>query len=220
MPIPPAPPRRLKHLDATRAASIAFQDYFEHEKVVGTDGQCWTGSPPPEYLPESLQIQYFTKERVDELCSELYASYEVPPVDTLIADYLKVFATLVYIGSPDAIDKFMEREEYRSDRMPFLLTEGFPESPRMFQVFCEAQWKFCVLPMRFDRKLEYDERRIMPFEVVKSLGGGSSGNTHLIKVRKEYDRIALETKSLPAELPAQSLPRTSMMASKSRIHER
>jgi len=133
------------------------------------------------------------------LLAELYRG-QPPPITAkdIVGQYQRVFCILVSIEEVNFLPNFMEFSDLSDNHLPF--TENsrqlFPYSThKLFEVFCEAQWKFC--PARLDKnsKQHFREREILPFISKTLIGKGSSADIFLVDVYPFYNSLPSSVRS-------------------------
>jgi hypothetical protein len=173
-------------LNQSLVATNAFKQYFELHKAFGVDGKTWDSGVYRSYLPQRAQDGYVTKSYVDALLRQLYPPYNCPQTRAVL-NHREILIVLLYIGRVHLIHLFIGQRGLQ--HLPLRHQEDFPCSREVFEEFNNAQWKFCIYPIRHEHDEKFEARQIMPFDIVKHLGDGHSGQAYLIQIHEGYDHI-------------------------------
>lgn len=175
----------------------AFREYFESQKEEGTDGTASGDDDVAHYLPENALRRYFSVDHIPIIYNQIYPHHEhvniIPMYEPLHvrSKYRKVLATLLYIGKAELLDAFLSDESLNDKHLPFYERSArFPGTEQDFDVFFEAQWKFCVLAMEYRHIADWHERQILPYKVQRrKLGEGNTGKACLIKIHPAHNKL-------------------------------
>ena len=165
------------------------------------------------FLPFRTLQQYFTEdgnERLINLVSSLCPSPNYHPeqiVEAIVRnEYMIAFATLLQIGEGHHINQITKYDKLNDASMPFTSThrpDGFPLSSQgdMYERFKRQQWMFLAAKIE-SRSKNIESERILPFMKQSPLGFGGSGQTYLIEVHPEYNRLKAIQGSVCHSYPA------------------
>lgn len=162
----------------------------------GTSGASAEDKKDAYYLPEDALQRWFTEENICHSYRQIYwyRDHSVQMYDPaqVRLRYRRVFATLLYIGRADLLDSLWTNEAFDDGHLPFYARDRFPGSAADFDSFFEAQWKFCVPPMEYRHRGDWDPRCILPFKISHKLGEGSAGKAYLINVHPAHNKLRPE----------------------------
>lgn len=148
---------------------VEFQEYVRHHLKDGQDGR-GTAS----YIPRQFLADYWTRARVRGLLDSC-----VPPLPEneshIVANFLRIFSTLVYTGHPRDIRLFVTKDRH-DDHLPF--DEHSPQWMSSLTGFLESQWMFA--PLEFTRDVIWNRElaisRIIPVTIEGSLRDDHRGD--------------------------------------------
>lgn len=179
-------------------ATHDFCNFFDKNCAQGTISVFpGKGNETDTYLPDSVQADYFTLERVKQTLQQLYSDRGpgwLPAQPSAVYHNCKrILAVLLYIGRGDRIEYFVHRPELYDEKLPFFnRPHSFPDSTvnPFFEKFQRAQWKFCAPKIDDSRRVDWDSRVILPFvRIGEPLGKGHSGKAYKIKVHPAHDQL-------------------------------
>jgi hypothetical protein len=110
-----------------------------------------------------------------------------------------VFCTLLRIGKPEYIQRFVEYDHLQDSHLPFddqYPPAHFPEcttdqDPSEFlRRFCQAQWTVCAPKIDFREHRIFQDGRILPIKFKKRLGGGGSAILYEIEIYPTYNQLS------------------------------
>jgi len=108
------------------------------------------------FTPKTVLQAHFNGQRglLQQLLNQtLSGERHIPPPGTVLKDFIAVFATLLVIGQPQFLQRFIE-QNLCDDRLPFdVEPPSFPATTdgiSFFDRFRAAQWRFCPLAFRCD----------------------------------------------------------------------
>jgi hypothetical protein len=157
-----------------------------------------------QYLPNSTRDGYFAdKEHLRHILSQLFPDHRGGPSPVHLADiqkhYSKVFSVLLWIGEGSRIREFTEDRSLADTNLPFRSKpSSFPDLPffdNFWLDFDRWQWMFCAPDLTYFRKVEWEERRILPFVRREELGAGASGVAYRIEVHPSHDFLLSSEKA-------------------------
>ena len=190
--------------------TTTFRDYYEAEKAEGTFGVADGQERAAHYLPEDALRRYVSEANIQSIYTQIYERRDHPATVQMVdaahahRKYRKVLATLLYIGRGDLFDSFYADQSLNDKHLPFYeRSERFPGSDHDFALFYDAQWKFCVLPIKYRHIADWHSRQILPFKNVEKLGQGSDGKAYLIEIHPAHNRLACPTATVDGQ-PAES----------------
>jgi hypothetical protein len=160
------------------------------------------------YFPNSARDQYFAdRGQLRQILSQLFPNYQggPPPVQLadLQANYSRIFSILLWIGEGSRIREFTEHRSLADTNLPFRSKpSSFPNVTRFdtfWSDFDKGQWMFCAQDLTYIRKVEWEERIILPFARCEELGVGASGVAYRIEVHHSHDRLLSSEKAREKE---------------------
>jgi len=194
--------------------TIAFVRYFENEKHEGTVQGGVEGSHNADYLPEDALLRYFTEECIQHIQNQLYPQRTTSDIAQMYdpaqirRKYPRVLATLLYIERGELLNEFLSNSLLDDKHLPFFDAARFPGSNEDFQNFFDAQWKFFILPLKYQPIVNYQPSQILPFKSVGRLGGGNGGKAYLIEVHPHHNQLVSASSRIdPNETDASSTVR-------------
>jgi hypothetical protein len=169
------------------AAFQAFHGWMRNNfKLNSLDGK--------KFLPYDLISAHLESNEyaiLNDLLGALYHDQEVPRAKEVVGNYSRVFCILVSIGKINFLQRFMECDELNDAHLPFIeCPRQFPVDaglPQFFDVFRDAQWKFCPPKIEANCNRRLDGREILPFISKKSIGIGSSADIFSIEIYPLYN---------------------------------
>jgi hypothetical protein len=174
-----------------------FRAYFNdpRNRAIGWVGHSSEADDDTEtYLPDDAQIRYFSLEHIRQIRSKLYPDARGPNVGPSAYDlqgpYHQVFATLLYIGRGELIQRFVSNPDLQDTHLPFRQKPvEFPGNDEEFERFFDAQWKFCAPIMTYRQSVDWHQRQILAVECLRKLSEGDTGKAHLVRIHPSYDQI-------------------------------
>ena len=157
------------------------------------------------YIPMSVLKKDFPKPRIQRLLDVLFLGSEevAPDAETILKKYLRPFLIIVLIAHGRQISRFVEHDNLKDDRLPFLaLPDGLQESSTWFPSFCENQWHFYPVQFTYNMDRNLSSRHVLPLRYGRKLGGRGSAITYKIRIDAEYNGLQTST---PGELVRLSL---------------
>jgi hypothetical protein len=161
-----------------------------------------------QYFPNSTRDEFFAdKERLSQIISQLFPNHPGGPSPVHFADiqenYSKIFSILLWIGEGSKIREFTENRSLADTNLPFRSKpSSFPDLPHFdtfWLDFDRWQWMFCAPDLSYYRKVEWEERRILPFIRCEELGAGASGVAYRIEVHPSHDDLLSSEKASEKE---------------------
>lgn len=153
-------------------------------------------SSEDKYIPRSSLSRYFTDEggSIESLLEEVLKDEEhAPQAETVLNQYLVVFAILLSIGKGQYLSRCIERD-YSDDKLPFFdRPRHFPKSEEgsFFDSFSDAQWRFC--PVRINKNpvnFQIEPEQILPLRRREQISRNESSTTYLVEFHEEYDSLS------------------------------
>ncbi|CAG1976420.1 unnamed protein product [Fusarium graminearum] len=120
----------------TTQFEISFRQWIPSVSKVGVDGSGDNRS----YVPATELETYWSEDKLPEIISAITPVMSVP-LETIKAQYLRVFSTLVSLGRPEAIRHFLALG-MSDGRLPLRLNELPVEWNHEFDGFIDKQWPF------------------------------------------------------------------------------
>ena len=155
-----------------------FRKWVDEASVPGICGMGATDTP--SFMPVSVLNTYLDCKLPSILKGLFGVSENKERYGQIRKRYVKVFATLLYIGKGELIDQFQEYDNLRDKKLPFAKKpDEFPSSPDdedFFHKFYNRQWMFCA-PEFHNGQIDshYEDERILP--IIRKEELGSPGNT-------------------------------------------
>lgn len=155
-----------------------FRKWVDEASVPGICGMGATDTP--SFMPVSVLNTYLDCNLPSILKGLFGVSENKERYGQIRKRYVKVFATLLYIGKGELIDQFQEYDNLRDKKLPFAKKpDEFPSSPDdedFFHKFYNRQWMFCA-PEFHNGQIDshYEDERILP--IIRKEELGSPGNT-------------------------------------------
>lgn len=161
----------------------AHLDWVKKHRVLG-----FSSGTTKRYLPASvLKARFDDEAHVSSLLAEQDVSHYF--AKDIAENYAAVFATLLEIDRASYIEHF-KTKDLDDTHLPLTDRDAFPQGNDFFDAFAEAQWTFCVKPLKPKFKKSFDQRAILPFtRDVKEVGEGVSALVYIIDVNREYDLL-------------------------------
>lgn len=173
----------------------------------------WSGatlsSTDRRYIPQSAVKNYFASGRIQRILTSLFSGKEIvdaPDADFVLHHYALDMAILLSIGKGRFISYFLKHESLQDLNLPFLsrpLLFPVASDRDIFKDFYDTQWVFCPARLRYNRMLELEPDRILPFVVADKLGMGGSSITYKITLNQEFND--LEPRILEGKDPQSSV---------------
>jgi hypothetical protein len=133
------------------------------------------------------------REKLAEILDVLFQDDGGPDQEELLTHYLAVFCILLQIGKGEYIDHFVDHEIH--DQFEFDPEHIPPKFPSVsgdetfYQMFCEAQWRFCVPDFKENMKKIFHPKRTLPIVEKRLLATGGSARIYIIKLHNSYDKL-------------------------------
>jgi hypothetical protein len=199
--MPPVPFLQTTTLTPAQAAAQDFRDFFDRNCVTGTTGQFpGTGLDTAKYLPDDVQAEYFTRERILQTSKELFPHHSGPSLfspSNVLVHYRQVFAILLYIERGNVIVDFVGRQGLADRYLPFLARPPALASQSFdacFEAFEAAQWKFCAPVIDYQRRIFWPANQILPLvRCGEPLGKGNSGTVWRIEIHPAHDKLRADS---------------------------
>jgi len=171
------------------------------------------------YLPESAVDKIFSeknKNLVFDAIEELTPRHRrgvaagVSPT-TLRECYRKILLILLDLPRKywSHIRHFTRHPELADKYLPFFSRpSNFPASDdeELWNIFEDAQWRFCAPRLRYTRDHVWGSKWILPFRIISELGRGRSGKIWAIEVDPEYDSLQVRNSSNLASSAGRTSP--------------
>lgn len=170
-----------------------FLSFLQNDRNILTG---YSKSSEDKYIPRSVLTRYFTLDggSLDGLLKEVLEEEEhITQADTILQQYLAVFAILLSIGKGKYLNRCVERD-YNDERLPlFDRPRHFPKSEHgsFFDEFFDAQWRFC--PVKLTKNpvnLQIEPEQIFPLRRREQVGSNTSSTTYLVEFHEEYDLLS------------------------------
>jgi hypothetical protein len=151
------------------------------------------------FIPLSTLEALFPRERVVDLLGQhniqFYDRDEV--ANAILANGLRLFATLVTIQEVEAIEGFIKADNFSGGnfdlKLPLneaSLASVFKESPKRIK-FVQKQWRFLAPVLREDQSHRVlDDRTILPFLSSENIGKGGFANVSKVRVDASHHKIS------------------------------
>lgn len=205
----------MEHGRTTDNGSLAsspdsgFLSYFEQHSVVGSRPSYHEEDDGPVYLPDDARKAFYSDDNlIIRLLRKLYPNQghgpPPQPVSVVQRSFTKVLSILLWTRWGYTFHRFMPHPSLADDKLPFYSKPAlFPDSSddALWLDFNEHQWKFCAPKMEYYRRVDWDERLILPFVRVEKLGEGSSGTAYRIDVEPSHDLLVNDQKRPSNRLP-------------------
>jgi serine/threonine protein kinase len=165
--------------------------WLPKHSVCGTNGSSKTPDQPFMPLPD-LQSYLKAENRTNKLLRAL--SVEGVDQGLIEKHYLRVLTILTDIGKGEYIVTFIQHQNLRDSRLPFLEKPTHfpidPSDPKFWDSFFKKQFTFC--PHSFgdnENSLKLEDHCILPIISKEVLGHGGSAAIHKIKLHPHYDQL-------------------------------
>ena len=158
----------------------------------------------PRILDAHVLRAYFAGNnyyKLNKLLRIIFQGEEVPvDADKVAKDCAQVFCTLLLIGKPEYIQRFVEYDHLQDSHLPFddqYPPAHFPkctsdkDPSKFLRRFCQEQWTVCAPKIDFQEHWIFQDGRILPIKIKKRLGGGGSAILYKIEIHPAYNQLAL-----------------------------
>lgn len=190
-------PDHLAPVNHDHAAPV-IQELFEwlpKHFIDGTNGP--SAKPNRPFMP-LLDLQDYLK--AEKRTTKLLRALSVEGVhqgliELLEKYYIRVFIILTRIGKGRYIEHFVQHQNLRDPRLPFLEKPAHfpidPNDPTFWDKFYENQFAFC--PHYFcynENSLKLEDHCVLPIISKEVLGHGGSAAIYKIKLHPQYDQLS------------------------------
>ncbi|KAF2139612.1 uncharacterized protein K452DRAFT_320254 [Aplosporella prunicola CBS 121167] len=163
----------------------------------------------PCFIPLRQVTEYLKDtRRLRDILSELFLGLDLPvSTETIQKYYPRIFLILVLIERGQYIERFVEHEELRDEKLPFhTKPENFPEIPDLYQQFYNQQWEFCPYTFVHQANEKIPAHRILPFTQYERCGNGGNASIHRVFLLPDYNKLRpVETTGKNSNLSSQEL---------------
>ncbi|GME26801.1 hypothetical protein MMC30_005887 [Neofusicoccum parvum] len=144
------------------------------------------------YFIPDLKVKELTVAGIRKMLRALWPDDLPVQVETVQADYAKVFCILLRIAQGYFIEHFVKHDSLCDSKLPFeAKPPNFPPSPddELFAQFYAIQWMFCAPTFRYNKINQEWNNYILPIILKEDLARGGTATTSKIMLHGAYNRL-------------------------------
>ncbi|KAL2073991.1 hypothetical protein VTL71DRAFT_7769 [Oculimacula yallundae] len=134
-------------------------------------------------------------------------SAPVPAPSSITPRYTAVFCILLQSGRGSYIRYFTSYGSLRDTALPFdprtrpAHWPSTPSDPNFYEVFCDAQWKFCAPELEAPvSDQHFEDERILPITFKQKLLDGGTAHLWLVHLHPSYNKLITENRKQASQL--------------------
>jgi hypothetical protein len=181
----------------------AYQEFLDWVRDNSQPGLIDPASDVKRLMLDANVLQTYFKAnnhyRLNKLLRIAFPVGDIPIGPEKVADNCaQVFCTLVLIGRPEYIQRFVEYDHLQDSHLPFddqYPPRHFPkcttdqDQSEFLRRFCQKQWVVCAPKIDFREHRIFEDGQILPFKLIKRLGGGVSAHLYEIEICPTYNQL-------------------------------